>query len=260
MRRQTRRSDSMRACIFCGEQASTKEDAWPPRWLTRRFPASESAYVEAERGGVSLGKWRTSSPNIRVGCVCAACNNGWMSRLEETASLIIEPLFEQQRHTVDARSLPTLAAWAVKTAMVLENVSDQPRFYSDSERAQLRLTNTIPRRACVWLVACVEQDTIYAEAKYLFGGDKSPELYGVSTTMAFGLLAIQVLALRVPAWIPADTEVTIQSHEGPWNEVLVPVWPVHQANLTWPPRQGLLGESGLEVLANRFISAAGAAA
>lgn len=45
--------------------------------------------------------------------------------------------------------------------MVLGNMSpDQPRFYSDSEREQLRLTNT-PRRACVWLVACVEQETIY---------------------------------------------------------------------------------------------------
>src|SRR6202035_5544711 len=246
MRRQPRRSNSMRACVFCGERASSKEDAWPPQWLTRRFPATESAQVEAERGGVPLGKWYTSSPNIRVGCVCAACNNGWMHRLEETASRIIEPLFEQRQHSIDARSLPTLAAWAVKTAMVLENVSpDRPRFYSDSERTQLRLTNTIPRRACVWLVACVEQDTIYAEAKYLFGGDRSPGLCGVVTTMAFGLLAIQVLALRVPTGTPADVEVTIQSSEGPWDEVLAPVWPVHQINLTWPPRQGLLGESGL---------------
>src|SRR6185295_4734360 len=113
----------MRACIFCGEQASSKEDAWPPRWLTKRFIATESAHVEAERRGVSLGKWRASGVNIRVGCVCAACNNGWMSRLEETASQIVEPLIvsliEQQKQGIDAKSLPTLAAWSVKTAMVL---------------------------------------------------------------------------------------------------------------------------------------------
>lgn len=113
----------MRACIFCGEQASTKEDAWPPQWLTRRIPASESVHVEAERGGVPLRRWYASSPNIRVGCVCGACNNGWMSRLENAASRIIEPLFEQEQHSIDARSLPTLAAWAVKTSMVLENLS-----------------------------------------------------------------------------------------------------------------------------------------
>ncbi len=244
----------MRACIFCGGQGSTKEDAWPPRWLTKRFPASESAHVQAERGGVPLGEWYTFKPNIRVGFVCVVCNNGWMSRLEESASRIIAPLFEQQQHTIDVRSLPTLAAWAVKTAMVLENMyPDQSRFYSDAERTQLRLTNTLPRRAYVWFAACVEQGTIYAEAKYLFGGNKSPGLSGVSTTMAFGPLAIQVLALKVPAWIPTDREVTIQSCEGPWDEVLMPIWPAHEGNLTWPPRQGLLGESGLEVLANRLL-------
>jgi hypothetical protein len=62
----------MRACIFCGEQASSKEDAWPPRWLTKRFLASESAEVEAERRGVPLRTWRASSANIRVG-VCLRC-------------------------------------------------------------------------------------------------------------------------------------------------------------------------------------------
>jgi hypothetical protein len=250
----------MRACIFCGEQASTKEDAWPPRWLTKRFPASALVHVEAERGGVSLGKWRASSPNIRIGCVCAACNNGWMSRLEETAGQIIEPLFGHQEHTIDARSLPTLAAWAVKTAMVLEGlVPDQPRFYSDSERTQLRLTHTIPRRACVWLAACVEQPTIYAEAKH-FGGERFPGFHGFATTTAFGPVAIQVLALRIPASVRPETKVTIQLREGLWQQVLVPVWPAHQGNLTWPPRQGLLGESALEVLTDRFMHAAGEAA
>ncbi len=246
----------MRTCIFCSEQNMTKEDAWPPRWLAKRFSTSDLVHVEAERGGVVLGKWRTSSPHIRVGCVCAACNNGWMSRLEDAASRIIEPLFEHQQQTISARSLPILAAWAVKTAMVLEGLDPaQPRLYSDSERIQLRLTHAIPQRACVWLAACVEQNTIYAEAEYLYGMKRSPGLRGVATTMAFGSVAIQVLALRVPASVRDFTKVTIQLREGPWEEVLVPIWPVHQGNLTWPPRQGLLGESGLKALADRFSPA-----
>lgn len=258
----------MRACIFCGEQATSKEDAWPPRWLTRwltkRFLTSELAHVEAERKGVSLAKWRASSANIRVGCVCAACNNGWMSRLEETARQIVEPLFEslfeQQRQAIDSRSLPTLAAWSVKTAMVLESLTpDLPPFYSTSDRTQLRLTHKIPQRTCVWLAACAEQKTIYAAAKHLAGGDRSPGLHGLATTMAFGPMAIQVLAFRVPAAIPADTKVTFELREGPWDEVLVPVWPV-QGSPMWPPRQGLLGEIGLEVLNDRFGPAVGEAA
>ncbi len=254
----------MRACIFCGEQAATKEDAWPPRWLTKRFPASELAHVEAERRGASLRKWRESSPNIRVGCVCAACNNGWMSHLEVTASQMVPPLIEsllgQQKQEIDARSLPTLAAWAVKTAMVLESVTpDLPPFYSASERTELRLTRAISRGTCVWLAACAEQETIYAAAKHLAGGDRSPGLHGLATTMAFGPLAIQVLAYRAPVAIPDDSKVTFQLCEGPWDEVLVPVWPV-QGSPIWPPRKGLLGEIGLEVLTDRFSPSAGEAA
>jgi len=251
----------MRECIFCSGQNVTKEDAWPPRWLARRFPASELVHVEAERGGVALTKWRTHSPNIRIGCACAACNNGWMSRFENAASRIIEPLFKHQSQKIDAGSLPVLAAWAVKTAMVLECLNpDQPRFYSDFERAQLRLTHTAPQRACVWLAACVEQNTIYAEAEYLYGGKRSPGLRGIATTLAFASVAIQVLALRVPAWVRDLTKVTIQLREGPWEEVLVPVWPVPQGDLTWPPHQGLLGESGLRAFADRFSPDVGEAA
>jgi hypothetical protein len=254
---QIRRSTSMRACIFCGEQASSKEDAWPPRWLTKRFlTSSELAHVEAERGGVSLGKWRASGGNIRVGCVCGACNNGWMSRLEEAASQVVAPLieslFEQQKQEIDTRSLPTLAAWSVKTAMVLESFNPDLRpFYSTSERTQIRLTRTIPQGTFVWLAVCAEQKAIYAAAKHLAGRDRSPGLSGLATTMVFGPVAIQVLSYRVPAAIPADTKVTFELREGPWDEVLVPVWPI-QGSPMWPPRQGLLGEIGLELLAERF--------
>jgi hypothetical protein len=248
----------MRECIFCGGQNLTKEDAWPPKWLAKRFPVSEPVNVEAERGGIALGRWRTSSPNIRVGCVCAACNNGWMSRLENAASRIIQPLFGHQPQKLDAGSLHILAAWAIKTAMVLECINpDQLRFYSDSERAQLRSTHTVPQRACVWLAACVEQNTIYADADYLYGGKRSPELRGVATTIACDSVAIQILALRVPASVQDLTRVTIQLREGPWEEVLVPVWPVPQCDPTWPPRQGLQAESGLRALADRFSPAAG---
>jgi hypothetical protein len=247
----------MRVCMFCGDQASTKEDAWPPKWLTKRFPAFELVHVEAKRGSTSLRGWRTASPNIRVGCVCASCNNGWMSRLETAAGQMLEPLFTEQQHTIDAASLPTLAAWAVKTSMVLESLSpeDQARFYSDSERRQLSLDSTVPRRTYVWLAACVEQETVVTEARHLFGGHRSPGFRGFVATLAFGFLAIQVLTLRVPASVQPSTYFTFQQREGSWEEVLVPVWPV-RGNLNWPPRQGVLGESGLEVLIGRFTEEA----
>ena len=71
----------MRTCIFCRKKASTIEDAWP-LWLMNRFPASSTSRMDAERGGHKLGSWLTAKPKLPVKWLCASCNNGWMSRLE----------------------------------------------------------------------------------------------------------------------------------------------------------------------------------
>jgi hypothetical protein len=51
----------MRMCMFCGDKASTGEDAWP-QWLMKRFPVPSTARMYAERGGRNLGNWPTSKP------------------------------------------------------------------------------------------------------------------------------------------------------------------------------------------------------
>ena len=55
----------MRTCIFCNNKASTGEDAWP-KWLMKRFPASNTSYMDAERGGKKLGSWSMSKPKLVV--------------------------------------------------------------------------------------------------------------------------------------------------------------------------------------------------
>jgi hypothetical protein len=221
--------------------------------MTKRYPPSELAHVEAERGGISLAPWCEAKPNIRVKRVCANCNNGWMSGLEDAASKIISPLFDLRQQKISARSVPLLAAWAVKTAMALESLAlGKSWFYSEPERRQIRLTKTLPQQTYVWLAACAEQETIYAEAHHLAGIQKSPGLQGFTVTLAFGLLAVQVLSFRLPVSAPAGTAVTVQMRDGPWDEVLISVWPAQQTDLTWPPQQALLGESGLKFFAERF--------
>jgi hypothetical protein len=92
-----------------------------------------------------------------------------MSRLEEAASQIVEPLIESliepRKQEIDAKLLPALAAWSVKTAMVLESLTPTlSPFYSASDREQLRLMHKISQRTYVWLAACAEHKNIYAEA------------------------------------------------------------------------------------------------
>ena len=75
-------------CIFCGKGPTTKEDVWPT-WLSKYIPRSLQKYTAAisiinESGEiVSTRKQIDGDPRSRrAKCVCAKCNNGWMSDLQ----------------------------------------------------------------------------------------------------------------------------------------------------------------------------------
>jgi len=226
----------MRACLFCGGDPSTKEDAWP-LWLMKRFPAASSARMFAERRGGPLSDWPITKPKLPLKWLCASCNSGWMSRLEREVKPIIESILDEKVNAIDASAQQTLAVWAVKTVMVLEALDpDRQWFYTAEEREQMRLSRSIPHRTSVWIAKCVDHKDIYSAAKNHSSDDGARAF---SVTMAFGLLAFQVETVRAPESIPAHVAVTYEVSDGPWDQVLVPVWPVSQAARTWPAAQGL---------------------
>ncbi len=65
-----------------------------------------------------------AKPELPVKWLCATCNNGWMSMLENEAKPILESILDEKLKDIDAASQSTLACWAVKTAMVLECIGD----------------------------------------------------------------------------------------------------------------------------------------
>lgn len=242
-------------CMFCSEKARTKEDAWP-LWLMKRFPTSSNACIDAERGGRELGMWPTAKPKLQVRWLCASCNNGWMSRLENEAKPVLESILDDNLKNLDASAQTTLARWAVKTAMVIEAIdSNRPWFYSEDDRQLMRAAIALPLRTSVWIAKCINQPNIYSAAKDL---RTTPGDYGVhafATTMAFGSLAIQVVSIKTSAAISENITLTYDVREGPWDQTLIPVWPIGQNLQAWPPRYGLAGELGLDALTERLSPA-----
>src|SRR5512140_689004 len=97
-----------RACIFCGDRASTKEDAWP-LWLVRKYPDPVGVEVEAHRRSDPPKQWRQRGHFAKVRFVCQPCNNGWMSLLEEQAKPIIERLMANSEERLDGEERHLLA-------------------------------------------------------------------------------------------------------------------------------------------------------
>ena len=243
----------MRVCIFCQGNASTMEDVWP-QWLTKRFPLSDASRMEAEIGGRNLGNWRNKTTKLlRVKCVCEKCNSGWMSQLEGQVKPVIESILDDQIKTVDVSSQALIAVWAVKTAMALEASNPQRKwFYSDDQRRELRMVSAIPERTSVWIAKCVNQPNIYSAAKDLWTAPGQNEVHAYVTTMAFDSLAVQVVSIRPYINLLRGTAITYGVSEGPWEKVLMQVWPIMPNSQRWPLIQGLAGDLGLEALTNRL--------
>jgi hypothetical protein len=242
----------MRMCIFCSNKTVTIEDAWP-LWLMNRFPATSNSFMDAERGGNKLGNWNTTKPKLQVKWLCASCNNGWMSRLEDAVKPILESIFNEKLKAIDESFQLTLARWAVKTAMVLESIDpNRSWFYSDGERQMMRTAQSLPSRTSVWIAKCINQPNIYSAAMDLKTTPGNDGFHAYATTMAFGSIAFQVVSIKTPISIHENVTVTYDVTEGPWDQTIVRVWPTTQKSIVWPPNYGLNNESGLEALANRL--------
>jgi hypothetical protein len=243
----------MRTCMFCQEKASSREDIWP-QWLTKRFPLSDASFMEAERGGENLGIWKNKTPKLLLArCVCGNCNNGWMSTLENEMKPIVETILDEQLRALDVSSQAVIAVWAMKTAMALEALyPEREFFYSENERQNIRAVSAIPERTSIWIAKCVNQPNIYSAGNFLRTGPGDNEAKAYVTTMAFGSLALQIVSIRTFVNLPSEVQITYDSREGPWDKVLLRVWPIAPQSKQWPPSYGLDGEWGLGVLTNRL--------
>jgi hypothetical protein len=200
----------------------------------------------AERAGVQLYDRSITRPELIVRAPCAPCNNGWMSQLESEAKPIIEALLDGYLKSVDYPSQLILAAWAVKTAMVLEGFDpNRPLFYLGEERAQMRAGRTLPQRTGVWIAKCVNQRDFYS-ARTDHTTEPGPDsCQALAVTMAFGALAFQVFTLRAPAATPPEINVPCKSRSVPWDDTLVQMWPASQEPKPWPAKYGLDSDVGL---------------
>ena len=243
----------MRPCLFCDDKASTVEDAFP-LWLLARFPTPNGVSVEMERGGESLPTRKARRHELRVRCVCADCNSGWMSRLEGRTKPIIERLLSMSSLVLPEHEQVVLAEWTLKTAMVFEALrKEPPSFYRQEERAALRKDSAFPPRTGVWLAKCVDIPGIYGTASDLFESRNQLPTEGrlFVTTMAFGTMALQVATGRAPVNIAPSTVMNISERPGPWAETAARIWQASDP-VSWPLRYGLNGEKGLDEFTARL--------
>jgi hypothetical protein len=184
---------------------------------------------------------------MKMKCVCAPCNNGWMSDLETESTRVLGALLQDIATPLDAHQQTTLALWSTKTAMVIEAVkSTDNRYFAHPERCGVRSDRAIPSHTTIWLGRYTGSSIGAYGTDFGFHIPEGPvSSVGSGTTILVGHVALQVLSLRMPTQF-SEARISISSRVGQWEKLLVQVWPV-QARTHWPPELSFTNSGSLSI-------------
>lgn len=134
----------------------TREHAFA-RWLGDVLPGGPYEHQRRRAGRPGRIVTTQGQLDVVVKCVCAGCNNGWMSVLEEEARPTLTALIAGKPRELDVTEQTTLATWGTKTAMMLDFHQEKPLVRS-REHAEFYATRLPPRNAHVWLASYGAED------------------------------------------------------------------------------------------------------
>jgi hypothetical protein len=240
-----------RACVFCGDGPVTAEHLWPD-WLRRREDIREN------RTHTEVLWHRTDEPVRRdyddhpfkrkARVVCRDCNNTWMSDLEQRAERLLDGMLAGRGRALHQTGQRTLAAWALKSAIMFDQGSPPEARVIPSEHYEaLYRTGEPPIGVHVWVGAYDESqtavvDVVGAEVTAM-GQEDPPERNVYVRTFTIGSVAFQVFGTTNPVLYELDYT---------WPEPNVHrIWP-YRGSITWVPQPALtdlaLGQFGSRII------------
>lgn len=240
-----------RKCIFCGGAPLTREHIWP-LWLASELPSDELTTFTFERAGMEPRVWEAPATSTTVRTVCAKCNNGWMSALENRASDLLTPLVRGEAVRLGRPSQHVIAGWALKTAVILDQMNPTlpiPREHLD----HLRQHGEPPDNVHVFAAAhagegpenTMSRSTILELHLDQFEGGLPREAY--VATVAVGQLALQVIGCGIPA-----SQNVAWVHNGRLSASVRRIFPPIN-RVKWPPGP-VLPREGLFALADHWTN------
>jgi hypothetical protein len=229
-----------RRCAFCNASGTSQEHIWPD-WAAK-YMATEGA-VRHYLNVVQEGKddqdrsWPQKAFSMTVGAVCRECNNGWMSELESRTKPFFEAAFQGRGRLLHAGMQRELAAWAVKTAMMVERQQGPARHVILPEEYRHLYEHREPSaRILIWMASY--SGTVSTAVGHMYGLDVTMEfdpnpdrgqrdIWG--STVVFGPVVFHLLGTNVPGLLEDVTMNTLGVHR---------LWPYEQS-FTWSQKPGL---------------------
>lgn len=145
-----------RTCIFCGsgEGLSGAGEHVLPKWLQIQVGGSLKGGfqgVHMSPIGHPISRRKASGNSLTLGSVCTRCNNGWMSRLENSFGMLLPRLQANPSPALFSKAeRHTIAIWILKTAIVAHRSSNYRKILPDAVPLALTQGKTIPGGVAVF--------------------------------------------------------------------------------------------------------------
>jgi hypothetical protein len=109
-------------CLWCRQPDLTREHVFP-QWLRKEVTVPPGGEVIGRNRIRQLQRtWDGKIFDLVSKSVCATCNNGWMSELEQRARSVLTTLLHSDSTVLDDDAQLAIAEWAFKTACIFDQV------------------------------------------------------------------------------------------------------------------------------------------
>lgn len=223
--------------MFCGRPGLTLEHIFSRRLAEAVSPALGP--YQHSRGDLISGtvtRWEHYESDLKVRCVCSACNGGWMQELDaQVGSVLTHAAAGLPVSLRKASERVQLATWLYKVVLIAEQMHRQPlieaeryAWFYEARRppddVEIWLARTIPRRLTmgVWRKA----ETVVPVGDPL--DDSDPVNVVVMLVIVNQFVAgVYIPLAEAPAGLTLDSAVMR-------NDVRF-IWPLDPVVVSWPP-------------------------
>lgn len=245
-----------RRCRFCDTVygASRAREHVLPGWLLDELGVRQETITPTHfaQDGSAASTRTHRLDELLEGRVCATCNSGWMSEMENQAKPALRALMTLERRVVDlgAEERIVLARWTAKTAFALNSASNYPKNIPAAHFTALRTAAPpLPDRTAVYAQQHDGEATLY----WLQGANwrtavesesheaeecKAAAKLSYKISFQFRRLLLTVAWWPDPAW-----------HFLLWRGVHVPLWP-HKGRVGWYEHDDFPWADSLSALAH----------
>jgi hypothetical protein len=249
-----------KSCPFCKRTAVlTNEHLWSA-WIGRGLGKTRYAFRQRDANGNIVRQKIRPGLDMKKRAVCAECNNGWMSQLENKVKPILSDAISTGNKTsFDEPQLRTIAQFAFKNAVVADYTAEgRNPFFTTSARRMFAEGLTIPDGVQVWLATFRDplgHSGFFLSNYNMLKGRSNPrngfELYVF--TFSAGFLVMQVTASR---WI---NPLIMSRYDAPvvWQDPLMKdfateIWPLDRTPVAWPPPKAFESQGDIYLFNQRW--------